>query len=173
MSKSKKVCTRCKKQKMIANYYSNKTSKDGLSYWCKQCTSEKAKQYVEDNRQKVSESRRRYRQKNKIEIGKKGTEWRQENKEKVKKYSAKYNEKNREKVAEIRKIWREKNEVKIKAQYKVNYALKTQRLQREPCEICGDSKVDAHHTDYSKPLDVMWLCRSHHNAWHRVFIVEG
>jgi hypothetical protein len=24
-----------------------------------------------------------------------------------------------------------------------------------------------HHLDYDHPLDVMWLCRAHHAAWHR------
>lgn len=27
----------------------------------------------------------------------------------------------------------------------------------------------AHHCDYSKPLEVTWMCTKHHNAWHRVF----
>ena len=45
----------------------------------------------------------------------------------------------------------------------------------EPCEVCGvfgkDDKgirrVDAHHCDYNKPLDVRWLCREHHIEWHK------
>jgi hypothetical protein len=41
------------------------------------------------------------------------------------------------------------------------------RLVRQPCEVCGAAKVDAHHDDYSKPLDVRWLCRLHHMAIHR------
>lgn len=39
-------------------------------------------------------------------------------------------------------------------------------LVRQPCEVCGAEKADAHHPDYSKPLDVMWLCRAHHIAEH-------
>ena len=35
-------------------------------------------------------------------------------------------------------------------------------LVPQPCEVCGTSKVVAHHTDYAKPLDVRWLCDPHH-----------
>lgn len=45
----------------------------------------------------------------------------------------------------------------------VRYALRTGRLHWKPCEVCGsDYWVDAHHDDYAKPLDVVWLCRKHH-----------
>lgn len=40
-------------------------------------------------------------------------------------------------------------------------------LIKQPCEKCGKVKVDAHHDDYSKPLDVRWLCRKHHLEHHR------
>jgi len=46
-------------------------------------------------------------------------------------------------------------------------AIKRGKLLRVPCEVCGNAKVDAHHEDYSKPLDVRWLCRKHHLQHHR------
>lgn len=39
-------------------------------------------------------------------------------------------------------------------------------INRAACLMCGDTKVVAHHDDYSKPLDVMWLCTVHHKARH-------
>jgi len=46
-------------------------------------------------------------------------------------------------------------------------AIKCGLLVRKPCEVCSEEKVDAHHDDYTKPLDVRWLCRKHHNEHHR------
>lgn len=36
------------------------------------------------------------------------------------------------------------------------------KLTKQPCEICGEPKVEMHHEDHSKPLMVRWLCRPHH-----------
>jgi ribosomal protein S27AE len=54
-----------------------------------------------------------------------------------------------------------------RAREAVKYALRIGRLERSPCEACGASEVDAHHDDYSKPLDVRWLCRLCHSAHHK------
>lgn len=39
-------------------------------------------------------------------------------------------------------------------------------LVKQPCEICGEIEVEAHHDDYYKALDVRWLCRKHHREHH-------
>jgi hypothetical protein len=36
------------------------------------------------------------------------------------------------------------------------------RLVAHPCEDCGVMLVEMHHEDYSKPLEIRWLCRRHH-----------
>lgn len=55
--------------------------------------------------------------------------------------------------------------IKHRARAAVQYALKTGRLVRRPCEVCG-GPAQAHHQDYSRPLDVRWLCRNHHEITH-------
>ena len=45
----------------------------------------------------------------------------------------------------------------------VHRTIRSGELVRGPCELCGTTiKVDSHHEDYSKPLDVRWLCESCH-----------
>lgn len=46
-------------------------------------------------------------------------------------------------------------------------ARKAGRIVPGPCERCASTEdIHAHHEDYSKPLDVVWLCRKHHNERH-------
>jgi len=42
------------------------------------------------------------------------------------------------------------------------------KLKKQPCEYpnCGKLKTEAHHFDYSKPLEVNWLCKKHHAEFH-------
>ena len=48
-----------------------------------------------------------------------------------------------------------------------NHFIRKGFLVKQPCEVCGKDKVDAHHDDYWQPLKVRWLCRKHHNEHHR------
>jgi hypothetical protein len=75
--------------------------------------------------------------------------------------------KNRARRHEHLSGWIERNPEKVKAQTAVSNAVRDGRLTRQPCEVCGNPKVDGHHEDYSKPLEVRWLCRAHHMELHR------
>lgn len=79
----------------------------------------------------------------------------------------KYAEANPEKLSDIRQKYKEKYPKKARAHQLVNMAYKTGKLVKQPCEVCGNAEVHAHHPDYDKPLDVMWLCAEHHSLWHR------
>jgi hypothetical protein len=54
----------------------------------------------------------------------------------------------------------------VLARTKVQYALQRGLLVRLACQICGWQKAQAHHEDYSRPLDVIWLCPQHHVQLH-------
>lgn len=55
---------------------------------------------------------------------------------------------------------------KDNAHSRMNHEYERHGLRRGPCEVCGAEKTDGHHDDYSKPLDVRWLCRLHHMEIH-------
>ena len=61
--------------------------------------------------------------------------------------------------------YRKQNAKIISAKDKVRYALKTGKLKKNPCIKCG-KKSEAHHLDYNKPLEVIWLCHKHHMGKH-------
>lgn len=74
--------------------------------------------------------------------------------------------KNRDKRLRYYKEYAIKNKHKRQAKDKVRWALFKGRLTKGPCEVCGALKVQAHHNDYSKPLEVKWLCPRHHQRLH-------
>lgn len=47
-----------------------------------------------------------------------------------------------------------------------NVYLRRGKLVKQPCSVCGSPDSQMHHHDYSKPLDVVWLCRLHHIDLH-------
>lgn len=51
---------------------------------------------------------------------------------------------------------------KVLARRKLNHAIEYNRITKKPCRDCGNLKVEGHHPDYSKPLEVIWLCRRCH-----------
>jgi len=59
-----------------------------------------------------------------------------------------------------------KERYKHEARWAAKRAISNGRLVRKPCEVCGAPKVDSHHDDYSRPLEVRWLCREHHVQQH-------
>lgn len=74
--------------------------------------------------------------------------------------------KSRDKVA-YRKRFQARYPEKASAHRAVAYALQRGTLVRGPCEACGAELAQAHHDDYSRKLDVRWLCRPCHRAWHQ------
>ena len=63
------------------------------------------------------------------------------------------------------RAWRKDHPKGRKAQGQVAHALRSGRLVRQPCWVCGEKAV-AHHPDYDRPLDVVWLCQAHHKQAH-------
>lgn len=62
--------------------------------------------------------------------------------------------------------YRERSRHKRNARSRVEKALKRGKLIKEPCFKCGNENTEAHHEDYDKPLEVIWLCKQCHSALH-------
>ena len=52
-----------------------------------------------------------------------------------------------------------------------NVYTKRGKLIPQLCEVC-QNPAEKHHRDYSKPLEVRWLCRFHHLLLHKMLVVE-
>jgi hypothetical protein len=62
--------------------------------------------------------------------------------------------------------WQSRNPEKIAAHIVVQKALRKGLLTRQPCGLCGSENAHAHHPDYSKPMEIEWLCHVHHMERH-------
>lgn len=78
---------------------------------------------------------------------------------------AKY-QRRKQKIISYQSNWQKNNKEKKYAHVLVRLAIKSGKLKRQPCQNCGVTKVHGHHSDYSKPLDVIWLCSHHHKLLH-------
>lgn len=68
--------------------------------------------------------------------------------------------------------YNEANREKHLAHKAVEKAVSRGHLTKMPCEACGETKlVHAHHDDYSRRLDVIWLCPLHHKQRHKILSV--
>jgi formylmethanofuran dehydrogenase subunit E len=74
----------------------------------------------------------------------------------------------KENTRRVGKAFRANNPEKYVAQNAVNNAIRDRRLSRGThCQQCGSEQwLHAHHDDYSKPLEVRWLCAMCHHRHH-------
>lgn len=72
-------------------------------------------------------------------------------------------------VERAKRKWTEKNPVKRAATYIVNNAIRDGRLRKPAhCSKCKKAgRIEGHHPDYAKPLEVIWLCSGCHTEWHK------
>ena len=68
--------------------------------------------------------------------------------------------------------WSADNREKYLAHKAVYRAISSGLIVKLPCFICGE-KAEAHHVDYKLPLEVIWLCRSHHREAHAICKTNG
>ncbi len=62
--------------------------------------------------------------------------------------------------------WRKADKRRMKCHNAVHRAVAKGTLTKQPCAQCGETRVLAHHPDYDKPLEIIWLCSLCHNRHH-------
>lgn len=132
-----RICRRCGQNKDLEDFYEHPDCEDGRERTCKKCRIKKAQRYYFNN----LDAR--------------------------KSYFWQYHQKNKDKVRRWSKMKRLREPLKEKAHVTVNNALRDGRLTKQLCEVCSSVLSEAHHSDYSKPLEIRWLCRKHHRELHK------
>lgn len=113
-------------------------SPDGLQCRCRRCLGKYKREHYRKNRDKMREGCRR---------------WKHDHLDKRREYF---------------RAFRKHRAQEARAGQSVRDAVRSGRLDRGPCAICGDTFcVHAHHTDYQDRLNVIWLCPKHHSELHR------
>jgi hypothetical protein len=152
----KKRCNRCGEVKSLSEFHRQSNAKDGRQPKCKGCALALASAYYQANRDRVSQyHKKRYRADRE-----------------AKKHQAKeWRLANPQRAAESSERSRERHPEKVKAREALNHAVAAGTVVKpDRCEDCGEPtesrRLHGHHEDYSKPLDVEWLCSACHGTRH-------
>ena len=140
----RKECGGCGMSKPVSEFHNSSVNEDGKQNRCKVC-------------------QRVYREKRKGEV--KIVEREKKTVDMVL-YRREYHRTHREQMNRLKREWMERNKDRMRVKNATRYAIKVGKLVRAPCVVCGEDLVEAHHPDYSKPLEVVWLCHTHHLEVH-------
>ena len=148
-----KECRSCGNKKSLDEYYRHPQMADGRLNFCKPCVRNRVLNHRAEN---IEAIRTYERSRGRLES----------RKERSREY-----QRNHPKAHNIASAkWARNNTDKRRAQGMVRRAIKKGVLSSAPCGKCQSTQnVQAHHDDYSKPLDVRWLCVDCHAAHHRKF----
>lgn len=171
-----RICRRCKKEKNDDQFGKLRSSKDGINPRCRQCCCEsvkssrispeaaaKKKIYVAEwqkkNREKRLEQSRNWYSRNLEEA-------REMSLMATKKYHQTENGKRKRREKGYK--WKKDNPEKALTQSRFKDAIRYGKIVRpEVCENCKEECIPhGHHEDYTKPLEVIWLCEVCHFYLH-------
>ena len=130
------MCSKCKKEKTIDDFYKCKNSLDGYNSWCKECINNYKEQWNKDNSEKVREYGKKHSRNNKEKLKLYYKKWRDNNPDKLKKNvrskieQKKYYNDNIERIKKVKRKWRLKNKEKYN-EWRENNKEKIRKYGRE------------------------------------------
>lgn len=168
-----RICSKCQKEKNIDDFTKDKRKSCGRSMECYECHRNRNKEYSkrmpEEVKKRKLQKRSEYGQRNKEAINKRLRENNRAD-HKKKEYMKKYRDAHKDKIRAYMNGWREKNWEKVLAHSAVkDHVDRGNIIKPSKCPICNssDHRIEAHHSDYSKPLEIVWMCQICHLAIHQ------
>jgi len=147
-----KTCIKCKKNKPKDCFYKHSMMKDGYLNECKECTKERSRNERNNN---IDYVRNYDRERGKL--------LKRKNNCKI------YALNNPEKIKIHKLKWENNNKYKRLAQNKLSNAIRDGKIIKpKQCSKCNKTNnIQGHHFDYSKPLEVIWVCPQCHANIHK------
>lgn len=184
-----KQCNSCQRTLPRTEFSPDRRKTDGLQSMCRKCRAEREAARRSRNPEKCKESNRRSYLKHHDRRLADARAWYSANREQANAGSSAYHKEHAEQIRnQVRSKWRdnpqlvlrwkmnthESNPTKLNARRCVNPAVRAGVLVKpESCSSCGavfdpnkPRSLQAHHSDYTKPLDVVWLCPKCHAEHH-------
>lgn len=148
-----KTCTKCKKTLPLDLFYRNRSAPDGRHSQCAECMKANTRRYMKQHREERRQYQRQYAAKFPERIEESNRKWR---------------ERHPDRHQQAHRADREIHVMEVVARRAVKAAKANGTLVPQSCERCGSTtRIEAHHEDYSKPLDVNWLCSGCHGDRHK------
>lgn len=110
-----KVCSKCKLNKDVSDFYKDKSKKDNLQNICKVCAKDQAKKYYQSNKEKIAKTSKVYYQNNKDKI----QDYYINNRQNKLIYHKLHYQANKERASENNKLWRQNNKEKEETRIKL------------------------------------------------------
>ena len=149
-----KVCKECNSEKDLSAFYKHPQMQDGHLNKCIECVKKIVKKHRDLNIEKIKAYDRE--------------------RAKTPERMAKHREYAR---SEKGKLSHKKALDNYKKRYPLKYASRVitgnairsgKLIRASNCSECGSKeKIEGHHDDYTKPLEVRWLCEKCHKNWHK------
>lgn len=142
------ICKHCNTEKPKTDFYDNSKSK------CKECVKSAVRLHREQNIDRIREyDKARNNQPHRVEARKEYTK----------------TEAGKQAKKRAMDAYHKRYPMKYATHVITGNAIRDGKLiQASECSVCKSTeKIEGHHDDYTKPLDVRWLCESCHKKWHR------
>lgn len=120
-----KTCKKCKKSKVVSDFYKNKKCKGGIEHTCKICRLGDAKENYALNKEAISKRKKEYRYQNIDACKEREALYRKKNKD----YQKKYRKENKSKNIDYQKKYRDENKSKLKKSKQKYYEENKQKVK--------------------------------------------